>query len=124
MMKRDVTVMMPTRIINTANPIKTATVGWLASADPQVRARSNWGRAVASRAPVRMIYMVIIHNAKVHMAARTEKGHLVRPTLGPPNIPQLGTSPATLQLATSARLHLLRKWRMPATIHEATRRYS
>ncbi|KAJ0128899.1 hypothetical protein HZ326_28011 [Fusarium oxysporum f. sp. albedinis] len=50
-----------------------------------------------------MIYMAI-HNAKIHKAARTEKGHLARPTLGPPsNIRQSGTSPATLQLVTSAR---------------------
>ncbi|KAH7228456.1 uncharacterized protein BKA55DRAFT_583713 [Fusarium redolens] len=42
--------------------------------------------------------------AQIHKAARTEKGHLVRPTLGPPsNIRQSGTSAATLQLATSAR---------------------
>lgn len=44
------------------------------------------------------------------------KGHLVRPTLGPPfNIRPSGTSPATLRLATSARLHWLRKWRTSAT---------
>jgi hypothetical protein len=50
-----------------------------------------------------MIYMVI-HNAKVHKAARTEKGHCSGQTLGPlSNIRQSGTSPATLQLATSAQ---------------------
>ncbi|KAJ0132669.1 hypothetical protein HZ326_24249 [Fusarium oxysporum f. sp. albedinis] len=50
-----------------------------------------------------MVYMVI-HNAKIHKAARTEKGHLVRPTLESlSNIRQWGTSLAILQLATSAR---------------------
>ncbi|KAJ0141202.1 hypothetical protein HZ326_15934 [Fusarium oxysporum f. sp. albedinis] len=74
--------------------------------------------------PLRMICMVI-HNAKIHKAARTEKGHLIRSTLRPPsNMRQSGTSNATLQLATSARLRWLRKWRTPITIHEVTRRAS
>jgi hypothetical protein len=75
---------------------------WKCSSITLVGGICNCGRAVAISAPLRMIYR-IINNAKIHKAARTEIRHLVRPTLGPPpNIRQLGTSPATLQLATSA----------------------
>jgi hypothetical protein len=46
-----------------------------------------------------MIYMVT-HNAKIHKVIRTEKGHLVRLTLGRPlNILQSKRSPTNLQLA-------------------------
>jgi hypothetical protein len=91
---------------------------------------SNRGRAVAIRAPLRMIYMVI-HNAKVHKAARTEKGHLLRPNARASFQHTIfGNKCCNLTAShlssgsngrRELRLRWLRKWRNHTTIHKATR---